>query len=54
MDKFLRWVNNCFKVKVYSKAFTILILTAFPFIMIDMIAVRIGVANASELTFVLY
>ena len=36
-----------------AKAFTISILTAFAFIMIDTIAVRIRIANALELTFVL-
>ena len=54
MEKFLRWVNSCFRAKVNSKAFAIPILTAFAFIMIDMMAVRIMVANALELAFVLY
>ena len=53
-DKFLSPVNSCFRAKVNSKAFAIPILTAFAFIMIDMMAVRIMVANALELAFVLY
>ena len=54
MDKFWRRVNSCFRAKINSKAFAIPILTAFAFIMIDMMAVRIGIANALELAFVLY
>ena len=56
MDKFWRQVNSCFRAKVYFRAFAIPILTAliFAFILIDMMAVRIRVAYASELAFVLY
>ena len=39
--------------KVNSKAFAIPILTASAFIIFDMIAIRIGIANALELTFLL-
>ena len=45
--------NNTDALPLNSKAFAIPILTAFAFIMIDTIAVRIGIANALELTFVL-
>ena len=39
-------LNGCFRTKVNSKAFTIPILTVFAFVMFDIIAVRIRIANA--------
>ena len=46
-------LNLCYRIKVNSRPFVIPILTASTFIMFDTIAVRIGIANALELTFIL-
>ena len=46
-------LNGCYRMKVDSKAFTNFILTTSAFTMFDVIAVRIGIANALELTFIL-
>ena len=46
-------LNGRYRIKVNSKAFTIPIQTASAFIMFDRIAVRIRIAKALELTFVL-
>ena len=46
-------LNGCHRNKANSKAFVIPILTASTFTMFDRIAVRIGIGNALELTFVL-
>ena len=43
----MEWeLNGCYRMKVNSKAFAILILTVSAFIMSDMIAVRMDTANA--------
>ena len=47
-------LNGCYRTKVHYKTFAIPILTAPAFIMFDMLAARIGIANALELTFVLW
>ena len=39
-------LNGCYRTIVNSKAFTILILTVFAFVMFDTTAVRIQIANA--------
>ena len=45
-------LNGCYRMKVNSKAFAIPIMTAFAFIMVDTVAVRIRITNALELTFI--
>ena len=45
--------NGCYRAQVNSKMFATTILTASAFIMSDTIAIRVGIANALELTFVL-
>ena len=45
-------LNGHYRMKVNSKAFAIPILTASVFVMIDTIAVRIGIASALELTII--
>ena len=47
-------VNGCYRMKINSEALAILILTAFAFIMFDIIAVRINKDSKwLELTFFL-
>ena len=47
-------LNGCYRMTVNSKTFAIPLLIAFAFIMVDIItSIRIGIASALELTFVL-
>ena len=46
-------LNGCYKMRVKSKAFTINILTAIISNILKADAVRMGIANALELTFFL-
>ena len=46
-------LSGCNRMKVKSKAFAIPNLTASVFMMLSMIAARVGIANALELRFAL-